>query len=231
MASALPVLKAAVLSALFGAGLPAPMLAGPIADKAAEVEAMLDAGDSAGAAAAIAEVYAQVWEASPALGIRQAVLVTEAAAGVGVYNPRPTNTFKAGEPILIYAEPTGYGYGTPAEGLYAMGFGVDLKVVSETGEILGEIPDLTQVELNSRNQNREFQANITYTLTGIAPGRYVLQTTLKDKYSAKTGMFETAIEIIEGTYEPPKVINTTINTEMTTTGSTSEINTTIESNE
>jgi hypothetical protein len=197
MASALPVLKAAVLSALFGAGLPAPMLAGPIADKAAEVEAMLDAGDSAGAAAAIAEVYAQVWEASPALGIRQAVLVTEAAAGVGVYNPRPTNTFKAGEPILIYAEPTGYGYGTPAEGLYAMGFGVDLKVVSETGEILGEIPDLTQVELNSRNQNREFQANITYTLTGIAPGRYVLQTTLKDKYSAKTGTFETAIEIIE----------------------------------
>ncbi len=197
MASALPVLKAADLSAFHGAGQPAPMLAGPIADKAAEVEALLDAGDSAGAAAAIGEVYAQVWEASPALGIRQAVLVTEAAAGVGVYNPRPTNTFKAGEPILIYAEPTGYGYGTPAEGLYAMGFGVDLKVVSETGEILGEIPDLTQVELNSRNQNREFQANITYTLTGIAPGRYVLQTTLKDKYSAKTGMFETAIEIIE----------------------------------
>jgi hypothetical protein len=189
------VFKIAFLSACLAGPLPA--VAGPIVDKAAEIESLLDAGDSAGAATAVADLYAQVWEASPALGIRQAVLVTEAAAGLGVYNPRPSNTFKAGEPILIYAEPTGYGYGTPAEGLYSMGFGVDLKVISETGEVLGEIPDLTQLELNSRNQNREFQANITYTLTGIAPGRYVLQTTLKDKFSAKTGMFEIAIEIIE----------------------------------
>lgn len=197
MASALPVLKAAALSALIGAALPVAAFAGPLADKAAEIEALLESGDNAGATAAASDLFGQVWDATTTLGIRQAILVTEAAAGVGVYNPRETNTFKAGEDILIYAEPTGYGYGTPAEGLYSMGFGVDLKVVSETGEVLGEIPDLTQVELSSRNQNREFQANITYTLTGIEPGRYVLQTTLKDKFSAKTGTFETAIEIVE----------------------------------
>ena len=192
-----PLLSAALLAALLGAALPAVAVAGPIADKAAEIEALLDAGDAAAASAAANDLYGQIWDASPSLVIRQAVLVTEAAAGVGVYNPRETNTYKAGEPILIYAEPTGFGYGNPGEGLFAMGFGVDLKVISETGEVLGEIPDLTQVELNSRNQNREFQANITYTLNGIAPGRYVLQTTLKDKFSAKTGTFETAIEIVE----------------------------------
>jgi hypothetical protein len=197
MATARPLLSAALLAALLGAALPAVAVAGPIADKAAEIEALLDAGDAAAASAAANDLYGQIWDASPSLVIRQAVLVTEAAAGVGVYNPRETNTYKAGEPILIYAEPTGFGYGNPGEGLFAMGFGVDLKVISETGEVLGEIPDLTQVELNSRNQNREFQANITYTLNGIAPGRYVLQTTLKDKFSAKTGTFETAIEIVE----------------------------------
>lgn len=195
MAFARTALSAIALTAHLGAALPA--VAGPIADKAAEVESLLDAGDATGASAAASDLYGLIWDASPALVIKQAVLVSEAAAGVGVYNPRETNTYKAGEPILIYAEPTGFGYGNPGEGLYSMGFGVDLKVMSETGEVLGEIPDLTQVELSSRNQNREFQANITYTLNGIEPGRYVLQTTLKDKNSAKTGTFETAIEIVQ----------------------------------
>lgn len=195
MAFARTALSTVALTALLGTSLPA--IAGPIADKAAEVEALLDAGDATGASAAASDLYGLTWDASPALVIKQAVLVSEAAAGVGVYNPRETNTYKAGEPILIYAEPIGFGYGNPGEGLYSMGFGVDLKVMSETGEVLGEIPDLTQVELSSRNKNREFQANITYTLNGIEPGRYVLQTTLKDKNSAKTGTFENAIEIVQ----------------------------------
>lgn len=185
-----------VLPAVF-ACLSAPAFAGPIADKAAEIETLIAADDSVGAGAAANELYGQVWATATAISFRQIVLVATPAAGFGVYNPRPDEKFKVGEPVIIYAEPYGYGFGTPEEGLYSIGFMVDLKVLSDSGEILGEIPDLTQLDLQSRAQNHEFQANLTYTLDGITPGKYVLQTTLRDKNSAKTGTFDVPIEIVE----------------------------------
>ena len=104
---------------------------------------------------------------------------------------------KVGEPILIYAEPFGFGYGSGGDGLYTIGFIVDLKVMTEAGEVLGELPSVANLDLTSRYQNREFQANLTYTLSGITPGRYVLETTLRDKNSEKFGTFQNTIEIVE----------------------------------
>ena len=99
--------------------------------------------------------------------------------------------------MLIYAEPIGFGYGTPGEGLYSIGFFVDLKVMNDAGEVLGDLQNITELDLTSRYQNREFQANLTYNLTGVPAGHYVLQTTLRDKNSAKIGSFETSVEFVE----------------------------------
>ena len=174
-----------------------PASAGPIADKAAEIEGLIAAQDSAAAGAAAAELFSQVWETAPEISFRQVVLVAEPASGFGVYNPRADAIYKVGEPVIIYAEPYGYGFGAPAEGLYSIGFIVDLKVTSASGDLLGELPNLTELALQSRAQNHEFQANLTYTLDGIVPGNYILQTTLRDQNSDRTGSFETAIEIVE----------------------------------
>ena len=182
---------------VFAAFWAVPAFAGPVADKAAEIEALMAADDSAGAGAAAADLYGQVWDAATGISFREVVLVTEPAAGVGVYNVRADDKYKIGEPVIIYAEPYGYGFGAPGEGLFSIGFTVDLKVMTESGEVLGELPDLTNLDLQSRVRNYEFQANLTYTLDGITPGKYVLQTTLRDKNSGKTGSFDTAIEIVE----------------------------------
>lgn len=171
--------------------------AGEIADKAAEVESLLAAGDDAGAVAAAREVFGKAWEATSGLAIGETVLIAEPASGYGIYNPRPDDRFKIGEPVLIYAEPMGFGYGSPGEGLYSIGFFVDLKVMTEAGEVLGDLQNLTELDLTSRYPNREFQANLTYNLTGVPPGRYVLQTTLRDKNSAKIGSFENTVEFVE----------------------------------
>lgn len=171
--------------------------AGPIADKATEIEALLAADDIAGAGLAADVLYQTVWDAATAISFRNVVLVSETASGFGIYNPRADAKFKAGEPVIIYAEPYGYSFGTPSDGLNSINFDVDLKVLSETGEVLGEMPNLAALELQSRVKNHEFQANLTYNLNGITPGNYVLQTTLRDKNSEKTGTFETAIEIVE----------------------------------
>jgi len=174
-----------------------PVAAGEIADKAVEVETLLGSGDEIGAIASAREVLGKAWDATTALGIGETVLISEPASGFGIYNPRPNDTFKIGEPVLIYAEPMGFGYGTPSEGLYSIGFFVDLKVMNEAGEVLGDLMDITELDLTSRHPNREFQANLTYNLAGVPPGRYVLQTTLRDKNSGKAGTFENTVEFVE----------------------------------
>ena len=74
---------------------------------------------------------------------------------------------------------------------------LDLQVLDEAGQELANVQDVTELNLTSRYKNREFQANLTYNLDGISPGKYRLVTTLRDKNSAKTGSFETPIEIVE----------------------------------
>lgn len=191
-----PTVRAiALTSALLFA--PQILTAGPIAEKAAEVETLLGAGDDAGAIAAARDVFGQAWEATTGLAIGETTLIVEPASGYGIYNPRPDDKFKLDEPVLIYAEPMGFGYGSPGDGLYSIGFFVDLKVMNEAGEVLGDLQNLTELDLTSRYPNREFQANLTYNLEGVPVGRYVLLTTLRDKNSAKMGSFETSIEFVE----------------------------------
>jgi hypothetical protein len=186
-----------IAALLVSAPFAPPVFAGPVADKAVEIEGLMDAGDDSATLAAAAALFSTVWDSTKSIGISQAILVTEPASGVGIYNPKADEKYKVGEPILIYAEPVGYGYGSAGDGLYSIGFAVDLKVMTETGEVLGEMPDLANLELTSRHQNREFQANLTYTLNGIPPGRYVLETTLRDKNSAKVGSFQNTVEFVE----------------------------------
>ena len=186
---------ACLLAMSFGSARP--VVAGPVVDDATGIEARLAAQDYTTALAAARDLMGHVWDQVPQIGFTQALLVTETAAGYGVYNPRPTNLYKKGEAIVIYAEPFGFAYGAPGEGLHSIGFAVDLQVLDATGNELASVPNVTQLDLNSRYQNREFQANITYNLNGIAPGHYTLVTTLRDKNSDKSGSFRTEIEITE----------------------------------
>lgn len=171
--------------------------AGPLVDAATEIESKLAAGDVQGAMAGGRDLYVQVWDQSPGLTFGQALLVAENATGFGVFNPRDSNVFKPGEPILIYCEPFGFGYGNPGAGLFSVNFIVDLQVLDASGNQLANAEGATEYNMTSRHQNREVQANITYSLDGIPAGQYTLITTLRDKNSAKSGAFQTAIEIGE----------------------------------
>lgn len=172
-----------------------PVLAGPIVDAATDVEAKLNAGDAAGALSAIGDIYGQISAQNPFIGFTQGLLVAQAATGYGVYNPRPTNVFKPGEPILVYCEPFGFDYGSPGSGLYAVNLIIDLAVLDVSGNQLANAPAVTEYNMPSRHKNREVPVNITYNLDGLQAGRYTLVTTLRDRNSQKTGSFQTAIEI------------------------------------
>ncbi|MEO6300352.1 MAG: hypothetical protein ABIO62_12080 [Paracoccaceae bacterium] len=185
-----PTLLAALL-------LASPLHATPITDAATAIDGKLATNDIDGALNAARDLLAQVWDQSLSLGFTQSLLVAENATGFGVYNPRDNNIFKKAEPILIYCEPYGFGYGSPGQGLFSVNFIVDLQVLDASGNQLANAPDATEYNMTSRHQNREVQANITYTLDGIPPGHYTLVTTLRDKNSTRSGSFQTAIEIAE----------------------------------
>lgn len=187
------VLKPALIALL----LAAPAHGGTITDAATAIEGKLAADDIDGALGAARDLMGLVWDASQGIGFTQSLLVAENATGFGVYNPRDNNVFKPGEPILIYCEPYGMGYGTPGQGLYSVNFVIDLQVLDASGNQLANALGATEYNMTSRHQNREVQANITYNLDGIPVGRYTLVTTLRDKNSSKSGSFQTAIEIAE----------------------------------
>jgi hypothetical protein len=175
--------------------LAGPAAAGPVVDAAKAIEGKLDQGDAAGALTAAGDIYREVWAQNRAIGFTQGLLVAQPSTGYGVYNPRPTNVFKKGEPILIYCEPFGFDYGAPGEGLYSVNLIVDLQVLDASGHQLANAPEATEYNMPSRHRNREVPVNITYTVDGLAPGHYTLVTTLRDKNSQKAGSFQTAIEI------------------------------------
>lgn len=174
-----------------------PAHAGPVLDAATAIEAKLAAKDPLGALAASRALVGLVSAAAPGLGFTESSLVAQNATGYGVFNRRDNNQFKVGAPILIYCEPTGFGYGSPGEGLFSVNFVVDLQVLDASGNQLADAPGATEYNMTSRHQNQEVQANITYSLDGLRPGRYTLVTTLRDKNSPKSGSFQTAIEIVE----------------------------------
>lgn len=170
--------------------------AGPILDAAGEIEAQLSGGDPFAALGGAETIFGMVWEQVPAIGFTATALVAEPALGYGIYTPRDSNVYKIGEPILVYAEPFGFGYGQAEDGRFAIGLAIDLAVTTEAGEVLGELADISTLDLVSRYANREFQANITYTLDGLEPGKYVLRTILRDRNSEKTGAFDLPVEIV-----------------------------------
>jgi len=174
-----------------------PVHAGPVLDAATAIEGKLAANDPLGALAASRALVALVSAAAPGLAFTESSLVAQNATGYGVFNPRDNNQFKVGAPILIYCEPTGFGYGSPGEGLFSVNLAVDLQVLDASGNQLADAPGATEYNMTSRHQNQEVQANITYSLNGLPPGRYTLVTTLRDKNSPKSGSFQTAIEIVE----------------------------------
>src|SRR5260221_10718945 len=55
------------------------------------------------------QAVVEAWEKTP-LTIQRALFVAEEPKAYGIYTPRSSSRFKAGEPIIVYAEPIGFGW-------------------------------------------------------------------------------------------------------------------------
>ena len=145
----------------------------------AKVRQHLDAGQNRQALQALFPAVYEIWEQTP-MFLKRAVLVDGEPRGYGVFNPRPKAVYAAGEPIVVYLEPAAYSFKREKDGSYYFGFGADFAVATPEGRILGGQNDVGKFDFKSWLPNLETFIRLTIHLKGLPPGKYVLQTNLRD---------------------------------------------------
>ncbi len=167
--------------------------AGPVVDAAAKAEALADEGKRLDAVLALDAVVARLWD-KVQLTFVETLFVSDRPKSYGVYNPRPNSIFKPGEDMTIYAEFIGYEFGRDGD-YFTIGLKADTEVKSEAGKLIGGQKEFLTLSHRSRVPAREFFAVITYSFSGLAPGKYVVTTKLNDQNSDQWASFDLPFEI------------------------------------
>ncbi|CAN5217907.1 hypothetical protein BH10PSE7_BH10PSE7_04540 [soil metagenome] len=174
--------------------LPATAAAGEIADAGAKAEALAAQGKYLDALDTLSSASDAIWQKSP-LVFRKALFVAADPAGYGMFDLRENAIFKQGEPLLVYAEPVGFGYGKDGA-LSTINLSLDFEIKNKDGKVLGSQKEFSNASLRSRVQNREFMLKVVYTLNGAPAGDYEVTTTVNDKVSGKSGSFTLPFTIV-----------------------------------
>jgi hypothetical protein len=127
------------------------------------------------------------WERMPLI-VRRAVFVTEKPQIIGAWSERPSNVFKAGDPMITYVEPVGYTWKRRGD-LFDFGLTADVVIKSSDGKILGGQENFAHVSFSNRIKLQEFMLNLTMSAGGLVPGKYVLEYKLHDQGSDKVATF------------------------------------------
>jgi hypothetical protein len=158
-----------------------------IAGKATAAETLAADGKFVAAMDALDEAAAALWDKSP-LVFRRALWVAEPPTGYGAYIPREANVFGSGSAMHLYTEPVGFGWRKSGD-IWRTDLIIDVVVKTPAGEQLFQQSDFNRLQLGSRVRNREFMAHVTYTLSGLPSGEYVVDTTFRDAVTGKSGTF------------------------------------------
>ncbi len=168
--------------------------AGDLVDAAEKAESLVEEEKFPEAIKALEEARDSVWEKSP-LTINNVTLVDGDPSGYGAYSPRANNEYKAGDPIVIYTEPKGYGFGRDGD-FYTIKIDLDFDIQDASGASLAKQENFSTWEFKSTHQNREFMGKLTYNLNGATPGTYKFVTTARDKNADSSAEFITEVKII-----------------------------------
>ena len=178
-------MRRAFLGMLLAASFAVPAAAAELVDKATEAQTFAEQGKYIEAIAALDAATDALWQQAP-LTFRRALWVAAPPNGFGAYNPRETNVYAAGDQMIVYTEPVGFGWSKSGD-LWQTDLVVDLAIRTKDGEVLLDQQDFKKLTIASRVRNREFIATLTLTLTGIRPGEYIADTTLRDQVTGKKG--------------------------------------------
>jgi len=136
----------------------------------------------------------EAWQQTP-LTIRKAIFVKGEPRGFGLYEEHPSNEFRPGEKVVVYAEPVGYGWKDLGNGLFQLGFIVDFVIKAKDGEILAGKDNFMRIATDTHTRNLEFMVVLTLNLSSAPAGDYVVEYKLHDVASDKTASFQMPFKI------------------------------------
>jgi hypothetical protein len=178
----------ALLAGSIGAGG-----AGEIEDLARQAEKQASAGQHLEAIETLRRAL-NLQAAKGPLLLRRVQFITEPPKGFSIYNPRPSNVFPVGEPLIVYAEPIGMTWKT--EGAFnRAAIATDFLIRTSDGKILGGQKEFGKFEFNTRDFNQEIHTHLTLTITGVKPSNYALSVTYRDLVGGKSATLELPFEI------------------------------------
>jgi len=175
--------------------LPTAAEAGEIADLASKAEGLMTAGRYEDATKALEAAQDKLWQASPLL-FRHALFTAGEPTGFGLYDLREGSAFKRSEPLIIYAEPMGYGYGRDGS-LYVISLDLDFSIKDSKGKEVAAQENFGNLSFRSRFPNKEFMAKVTYDFSGLPAGDYSVTTRAKDRNTDKSAEFTLPFTLVE----------------------------------
>jgi hypothetical protein len=177
--------------------LPGSSFAGEISDKAARAESLAGRGKYVEAIEALDQAAVSLSDKSP-LSIRTVLWVAEPPGSFGVYNPRRTNAFIAGENMFVYAELVGIGWKKTGD-IWQTDFTADFSLKTKDGRQLFSQKDFAKSDAGtsmSRVRIRELMARFTIVLNDVPTGEYLAEFTVRDAVSGKNGTFSLPFAIV-----------------------------------
>ena len=191
------VVSKSLLRMLFIAALiPAPALAGPLADAAKKAEEQAAAGDTVGAHNTIRDAYG-AFAATLPFSIGKAVFVSTPPEGYGMFTARPEASFKTGEALISYVEPVGLTWRADKDGALESHFTVDLELLDPKGTVLAEQKAFGSFDFKGPVRNQEIFAKLTLNLSGPPAGDYVLRYRFRDAASGAVALSEQPFKIVQ----------------------------------
>ena len=120
--------------------------------------------------------------------------VTEDAPNFANFTVRKNNVYNVDEPILLYAEPMGYAFYHEGD-ILQFGFEADFELMDSSGKILGGQKEFQSWVIDSKAPTVDFFMNLTYTFTGLGPGKYTVRTTLHDLVDQEQTSFDYVFKV------------------------------------
>jgi hypothetical protein len=136
------------------------------------------------------------WERLP-FGVLEVHLLAAPPAGYGQYLPRVDNQYRQNEPMILYMEPVGFKVRhDPKEGTYTYKLTADFNLIDAWGRVVGGRRDFGRFGGQSQQFPDREPLSFTYSLSGLPPGDYRVETTLRDLLGEKSHTVVTSFKIV-----------------------------------
>ncbi|KIX15703.1 hypothetical protein [Dethiosulfatarculus sandiegensis] len=160
-----------------------------------EAKKHLLAKEPAATLAALRKATAEAWRRFPFTAVN-VHLVAAQPAGYGRFIPRVDNVFRPGEPLILYLEPVGFVVKEDKNtGKYRYRLVADFNMVDAWGRVVSGRRTVGRFEGETAQFPDRYPLTFTYSLSGLPPGEYKVETIIRDLLGKKSHTVVTPIRV------------------------------------